>query len=332
MPTVDVHHHAIPSALVEAVRAEGARHGASIHAENGREWLVLPDDSRTLIRQPLRDEAMRRREMAEAEIDVGLESILPTALFYRADEAQAEWFTRATNEAIAENARLSGGHVLGMAHVPLQFPTLAARELERAVCEHGMRSVQIGSNVRDENLDQPELFPFWEAAESLGVLILVHPHDQAAANRLRRYWLRNLIGNPLDTSIAVASLIFGGVLDRFPGLKLCFAHAGGYAPWIRGRWRHGQQVREEARERGAHRPFDEYFAMLYFDTVIHDERALAYLVETVGADHVLHGTDYPADMGSITQVPMIRRLTNLSADRQEAILGGNALRLLTPAV
>jgi aminocarboxymuconate-semialdehyde decarboxylase len=326
---VDVHHHAIPAALIHAVRTEGARYGAAVkQLPDGREVLALADGSRSPIHPPLRDEALRAAELAEAQIDVGFESILPTALFYCADERQAGWFSRVVNDAIVENVRTSKVRLYGMAYVPLQFPQLAVRELERAVSELHMSSVQIGSNVRERNLDEPELIPFWDAAQALDVLIFVHPHDQAAANRLQRYWLRNLIGNPLDTSIAIASVIFGGVLERYPRLKLVFAHAGGYAPWIRGRWRHGQQVRAETKERGATRPFDDYFARLYFDTVIHDERALTYLVDTVGADHVLHGTDYPADMGSISQVPVIRNLSGLNDQDKDAILGGNALRLI----
>jgi aminocarboxymuconate-semialdehyde decarboxylase len=197
----------------------------------------------------------------------------------------------------------------------------------REAARHGSRSDRQQRARREP--DQPEFFPFWEAAQSLEALVFVHPHDVIARQtRFKRYYLNNLIGNPLDTSIAVASIIFGGVLDRFPRLKLCFGHAGGFAPWIRGRWRHGQQVRPEARERGAEHPFDDYFGQLYFDTVIHDEENLAYMIRSLGADRVLHGTDYPADMGNWQQVPVIRGFDWLSEDEKAAILGGNALRLI----
>lgn len=341
---VDVHNHAVPGRFVDIVRREGAKYGFAIEAGEAEDARVntasdviitTPDGFPIGARPQKSDELLRQKEMAAVGIDYRLQSVSPGMMSYGAGEREAEWFTRSLNDAQGQDALAYPDKLSAMATVPLQFPMMAARELERVAKAYDVRSVQIATNVNGENLDQPQFSPFFEAVEGMGLLLFIHPRYQVGKFRMSRYSLSNLIGNPLETTIAAAHLIFGGVLERYPKLKVVLAHGGGMSPWVRGRWRHGiierRSAREGAREAGAVKPFDEYFGQLHFDTLLHDEPALRYLVETVGVDHVLLGTDYPADMGNWNQPAWIRGMTWLSDDDKEKILGGNALRLIGEA-
>jgi aminocarboxymuconate-semialdehyde decarboxylase len=230
------------------------------------------------------------------------------------------------NNAFAETVNRHPDRFVAIANLPMQSPQDAARELERAVKDLGMKGAEICTNINGKNLDDKALAPFYAKMQELDVPVFLHPNNVIGADRLGNYHLGNLIGNPTDTAVAAASLIFGGVLKEFPRLKFYLAHGGGTCPYIRGRWEHGWRVRPEAKV-NIHKPPSEYLPLLYFDSLAHSVPALNFLVETMGPERVMLGTDYPADMSDTDPVKTIASLPHLSDAEREMIYGGNAMKL-----
>ena len=260
----------------------------------------------------------RLRAMDERGVDIQLVSG-PNWL-QNADPAQC----RRLNDAVAE-AIDGSDRFIGLASVPMQEPETAAAELERCVKEFGFRGLQMLTHVNGENLDGSRFAPLYRKMEELDVPAFMHPNNVLGADRLGSYFLNNLIGNPTDTSVAVASLIFGGILAEMPGLKFVLSHGGGTSPLLRGRWEHGW--RQGLVETPITRPPSEYFKLLYFDTITHSVPALNYLVETVGVERVMLGSDYPFGMGDYAPAEAVAALPHLSDAEREAINSENAIRV-----
>jgi aminocarboxymuconate-semialdehyde decarboxylase len=207
----------------------------------------------------------------------------------------------------------------------MQAPDKAADELRRAMTKLGLHGTMIASNVNGKNLDDPSFEPVWAAAAELDAFLVIHPGNVAGADRLRSYYLNNLIGNPLDTTIAAACLMFGGVLERYPTLKPMMVHGGGFIPYQGGRWVHGWQVRPEPKVHVKHSPAP-YLDRFLYDTITHSKAACEFLVQTAGADRVFLGSDYPYDMAMMDCVRHVRALDIPAADR-DTILGGHAAKI-----
>lgn len=326
--TVDVHCHAFVEeveALV-AARPEKQREadamraamGADSAAHNARCMLPAAGARFASLEQRLAD-------MDAMGVDVQVVSPSPAQYYYWAEPALAERIGFTLNEGIARLCRRSE-RLLGLGTVGLQHGALAATQLEQAMTQCGLRGVEISTHVEGRGLDDATLEPFWASAERLGAVVFIHPFGTTLGARLDRAYLQNSIGQPLETAIALSQLIFGGVLDRYPKLKILAAHGGGYLPGYPGRTAHAWQVRPEAR--GAVRNPLGYLQQLWFDTLVHDEDVLRMLIARVGASRLVVGTDYPFDMGDYDVHGLLDRLPELSVAERESILGGNAFELL----
>jgi len=268
----------------------------------------------------------RFTDMAAAEVEVQVLSATPQTYYYDQEPSLAAACAALQNDQIAKLIKAHPQRFLGIATLPMQAPQRAAEELRRAVRTLGLRGAMIGSNVQGKNLDDPALEPLWTEAAALGAFMIVHPVNVAGADRLRSYYLNNLIGNPLDTTIAAACLVFGGVLERHPALKVLLVHGGGFVPYQAGRWAHGWHVRSEPKINIKQSP-EPWIDRFYYDTILHAKPQLEFLVSSVGPARVLLGSDYPYDMGTGECVRQVKALAIGAADKAK-VLCDNAGALL----
>ena len=326
---IDVHAHYVPEKCldVEAKGTDGHIHGLRIVQEGSRQ-VAYTNNARNLALDPPQIYSIERRlkDMATQWVDMQVLSVPPFLFFYAADPAQSLELCQKINNAFAETVQNYPDRFVALANLPMQDPEMAAQELERSVWELGLRGAEICSNINGKNLDDKSFVPFYTKLQQLDVPVFIHPSNVLGADRLGSYHLQNLIGNPSDTAVAAASLIFGGVLKEFPRLKFYLAHGGGSCPYLRGRWEHGWQVRPEARA-NIDRPPSDYLRLLCFDSLVHSVPALNFLVETVGPGRVMMGTDYPFDMGDRDPVKSVASLPHLSDDQKEMIFSANAAAL-----
>jgi aminocarboxymuconate-semialdehyde decarboxylase len=267
----------------------------------------------------------RLADMDAMGVDIQAISPSPSQFYYWADPALAVEIVREGNRHIAAICAQHPRRLVGLGSVALQHPQLAAEQLDHAVRLLGLRGVEISSQVAGCELDDRRLDPFWAMAEQLGCLVFLHPFGTTLGDRLNRFYLSNVIGQPLETTIALSHLIFGGVLDRHPRLRICAAHGGGYLPACFGRSDHAYRVRPEAAQ--IRQPPSHYLSQLWFDTVVYDPRLLRNLIDQVGASQLVVGTDYPFDMGMYRLHEAINDIA-VSPQQRAEILGLNAASLL----
>jgi len=327
--TIDLHCHAIVPQVEELVRNRSEKQAepglqlrnqgaASVEYNNAQ---MLPEAYPRLT-----DVRRRLQDMDAMGVDIQVVSPTSTQHYYWADVDLAREIVRTTNERIAAMCAEHPDRLVALGNIALQHAELSVEQLDHCIGRLGMRGVEVSSSVNGRELDDPCFARFWARAEELGCLVFLHPFGTSLGERVNRFYLSNIIGQPIETTIALSHLIFGGVLDRHPGLKICAAHGGGYLPSYIGRSDHAYHARPDAHT--MRRAPSEYLRRIYFDTLVYTPGGLRHLIDQVGAGQIVAGTDYPFDMGAYDLHELLDRVPGLSAEDKAAILGGNAERLL----
>lgn len=322
---VDIHNHFVPEEFVVDVRNGQGIDGLRIEPVDGQEWVVHRQGFRWPLHRAYYDVSARIAAMDEMGIDRSVLSIAPPMFMYWVDDVPAVVdFCRRANDALASFAAGSGGRIVSVATLPMRHPEAAAGELRRAVAELGLKGAQIGPRVEDLGLDDPGIRPVLRVAAELDVPLILHPYNVGKRPGLEDFYLSNLVGNPLESTVGAARLIFGGVLDELPGLRLVLMHGGGYLPYQIGRLDHGYRVRPESK--GCAKPPSAYLRRFWYDTLTHAPGPLEFLIDQVGADRVVYGTDFPFDMGG---GPVKEQLAGVELGNGElvSIAGENAAQL-----
>ncbi|MGB3683590.1 MAG: amidohydrolase family protein [Rubrobacteraceae bacterium] len=327
MAVVDIHSHAIPPKIVDAIESDPIRFMARIEDDGSSRRVVHNQGYAYPLFEEFTDPKAKLRAMDRKGIDTSVLSPPPPLFYYWADPEVATQTARLVNDGIAGQVAENPERFRGMATVPMQDAWAAVEELERVVTVHGFRAVEIGTSIEGRQLADKEFRPVLERASELGVFVLAHPYYVGAKQGLEDYYLTNLLGNPYDSTVMIANLMFSGLLDELPDLKICVAHGGGFVPYQIGRLQHGHGVRPETRA-STKTPPSELLGRLFFDTITFNPLALRYLLDLVGADHVALGTDAPFDMGDEEPLETVGKIPTLTDRERDVLLSGTAETLL----
>ena len=329
MRSIDVHAHLTPQCFWRATENGGDWHTLKRETDaRGMEYALVGGRRQAL---PPRSKWTPEERLADMDsLGVDVHVVSPYVGFYNyhlpVDVARAT--SAATNDEIAGMIRAWPERFAGLGTLPMQDVKAAMSEMERCMTQLGLKGVEINDHVNGRTLEEPEFRPFWKAAQELGALVFFHQGgDTVVTPRSARYHLPNSIGNLADRAVTFATLVSGGVMDEFPDLKICLGHGGGYTCFGIGRMDHGWQVRSEARVHITQPP-STYLRRFYYDCIVYTEPALRFLIDSVGADRVVFGTDWPYDMALDWPVAWVLGMKGLSQEEKEAILWKNLERLL----
>jgi aminocarboxymuconate-semialdehyde decarboxylase len=331
LKAIDIHHHYFASELIDEIKQHGKTLGIEyVPPKDTRESplsIKFPGGNRLLMDRRLAEVEKRLDIMTEGKVAIATAEVQTSAVGYELDGQRGESWSRLYNEAIQNLVQRHPDRFLGIATVPLQDPPRAARVLEHAIGNLKLSGVTIASNVVGKYYDSKDFDPFWKKAEELDVMMIMHPEWVAGSDKMGAYGLRNICGNPVDTTLSVGYMIYSGVFDRFPKLKLCLLHGGGFFPYQLGRFDRGLTAGTGSARMPAAHPPSKYLKNLYFDNLVYRIETVEYLKRMVGSEHVMVGTDYPYELGDSMAAEKIEQM-NCTETEREAMLHGNARRLL----
>lgn len=326
--TIDIHTHILPKTWPNLRERYG--YGGFINLEHHKPCcarMMMDNQFFREIQDNCWDPKTRMYECNHSQVDVQVLSTVPVMFSYWTKPEHALDLSQMLNDHIAGIVADYPDRFVGLGTLPMQAPDLAIKELERCVKELGLAGIEIGSHINDWNLDAEELFPIFQAAEELGAAVFVHPWDMMGKKNMPKYWLPWLVGMPAETSLAICSMIFGGVFERLPNLRVAFAHGGGSFPATVGRVQHGFDVRPDLCAVDNPIPPRSYLGKFYIDSLVHDPKVLDYIVGLMGHDKICLGTDYPFPLGELEPGKLIHSM-DYDTSIKEALLSGSALNWL----
>jgi len=326
---IDLHNHVIPPTVIDALKRNPQRYGMSIEVKEGKEYFNSHGRPAEL-QKVFYDADAKVEWMDRMGLDIAAISVGPPIYFYWLSADVGLEAARLANDGIAQLVAKRPDRLRGMAHLPMQDPDAAIAELERVVKAYRFRAVEIGTSIEGQPLAAPRFRKVLKTIEQLGCFVFTHPYQCLAEGGMDEYYLRNFVGFPLDTTLMVAHLMFSGALDELKTLRFVLPHGGGYVPYQIGRFTHGHRVRPEPKKYTQTSPRD-LLRRFYFDALTHDPKAARHLINMVGADRVVIGTDHPFDMGPDDPMGSIDAIPNLTPAEREQVCDKTARSLLGEA-